>query len=167
MTANRTDLLSVTRTLLRWGFYIDIGLMVILVIVAAAVMLGDPSRMHLTGFQDMSQEQRLVATRIAVVGGLVCGALALPLLRWLLAIVDSTRAGDPFVPENGSRLRRIGWVMLAINVVTHMMATAVLRGHIGFPPISVTGLMTVLLIFVLARIFETGSRMRADLRDTV
>lgn len=89
------------------------------------------------------------------------------LLRWLLGIVDSTRAGDPFVPDNGLRLRRIGWAMLAINVVAHMMETAVTRGYVGIPRPTFAGLMMVLMIFVLARIFATGSHMRAELKDTV
>jgi hypothetical protein len=167
MTANRTDLLSFTRTLLRWGFYIDVGLLALLVAVGAALMLSDSSRIHLTGMESMTPAQKLAATRFAVAGGLACCALTLPVLRWLLGIVDSTRAGDPFVPDNGLRLQRIGWAMLAINVVAHMMETAVTRGYVGIPRPTFAGLMTVLMIFVLARIFETGSIMRAELKETI
>jgi hypothetical protein len=38
---------------------------------------------------------------------------------------------------------------------------------VGIPRPTFDGLMTVLMIFVLARIFETGSLMRAELKDTV
>jgi hypothetical protein len=167
VSTTRTDLLSITRTLLRWGFYVDIGLLALLVAVGAALMLGDGSRIHLTGAEGMTPEQKLVATRIAVAGGIVCSALTLPVLRWLLGIVDSTRAGDPFVPDNGLRLRRIGWAMLAISILAHMMETAVTRGYVGIPRPTFAGLMTVLMVFVLARIFETGSLMRAELKDTI
>lgn len=167
MATSRTDLLTVTRTLLRWGFYIDIGLLVLLVVVGVALVLSDTSRIQLTGLATMTPAQKLVATRIAVAGGVVCCALVLPVLRWLLGIVDSTRANDPFAPANTQRLRRIGWAMLAISVVAHLMETAVTRGYVGLPRPTFAGLMTVLMIFVLARIFETGSLMRAELRDTV
>ena len=167
MATTRPDLLSVTRTLLRWGFYIAVGMLVLLAAIGAALMFGDTSRMQLTGAEGMTPAQKLIATRIAIAGAVVCSALALPVLRWLLAIVDSTRAGDPFVPGNGLRLQRIGWAMLAINVVAHLMETAVTRGYVGIPRPTLAGLMTVLMIFVLARIVETGSLMRAELKDTV
>ena len=168
MATSRTDLLSVTRTLLRWGFYVDIGLLALLVAVGAGLMLSDNPRLHhLTGAEGMTPEQTLIATRVAVAGAVFCCALALPVLRWLLGIVDSTRAGDPFVPDNSLRLQRIGWATLAVSIVAHMMETAVTRGYVGIPRPTFDGLMTVLMIFVLARIFETGSRMRAELQDTV
>lgn len=167
MPASRTDLLSVTRTLLRWAFYIDIALLVMLAIVGIGVLLGDPSRMQISGTESMTPAERLRAARIFIPAALVCCALALPLLRRLIVIVDSARAGDPFVPENGVRLHQIGWMTLAIHVIAKVSTTAALEGYIGLMPISFIGLLTVLMIFVLARIFEAGSRMRAELQGTV
>jgi hypothetical protein len=167
MPALRNDLLSNTRVLLRWAFFIDAGLVLLLALLLVAVFVGDPSRMNITGALAATPEGKLLAARIGISGGLVCTLLALPLLRSLLAIVDSARNGDPFVPENGARLRRIGWLLLAINLVVSTVVSVVVHKGITFPPISFTALLTVLMIFVLARIFDTGTRMREDLRDTV
>ena len=83
-----------------------------------------------------------------------------------MALRNSARSGDPFVPENGARLRRIGWLILAANVV-------LIAGYIALPPFfgeqsdSYPGLITALLIFVLASIFETGTHMRTEIQETV
>jgi hypothetical protein len=96
----------------------------------------------------------------------LAGALAVPMLWLLRSIVDSARSGDPFVPENGARLRRIGWLILAANLV-------LFAGSFALPPSyrdqsnSYPGIITALLIFVLARIFETGARMRTEIQETV
>jgi hypothetical protein len=61
----------------------------------------------------------------------------------------------------------IGWLLLATNVVITLAMSWALRGRLAFPPFSVTSLLTVLMVFVVARIFDTGSRMRSDLEGTV
>jgi hypothetical protein len=168
MPTVRNDLLSNTRVLLRWAFFIDIGLMVLMAGLLVAVFVGDPTRMQINvGVSTLPPDQRVFAARVGIMGALIACAMALPLLRWLLGIVDSTRTGDPFVPENAARLRRIGWVMLAMNFT--MTSTISIATHKGilFPPVSFTGLLTVLMIFVLARIFDTGTRMRTELQETI
>jgi hypothetical protein len=91
----------------------------------------------------------------------------LPLLRKLLAIVESARIGDPFVPANATRLREIGWLLLASNVVLTLgVAIAQQKGAAVFP-VSLTALLMILMVFVLARIFEVGSHMRTELQETV
>jgi hypothetical protein len=167
MPVLRNDLLSNTRVVLRWGFYIDVGLVLLMALLLVAVFVGQPSSMNFTGAATMTPEQKLFAARVGISGALVCALLALPVLRWLLAIVDSARSGDPFVPENGARLRRIGWLLLAINIAMTTAISLALRGRIAFPPISFTALLTVLMIFVIARIFETGTRMRTELQETI
>jgi hypothetical protein len=166
MSADRNDLLSVTRTLLRWGFYIGIALVLMLALLLVGVLLGDSTRINITGSKALTPEQKLFAARAGIAGALICCAVALPVLRLLLGVVDSARNSDPFVPENGARLRRIGSLMLVINIVMNISASLALRGHITFP-LSLTTLMTVLMIFVLARIFDTGTRMRAELQETI
>ncbi len=167
MPALRNDLLSNTRVLLRWGFFIDIGFVLLMALLLVAVFVGDPLRMNFGGAPTLTPEQKLFAARVGIAGALVCGLLALPVLRWLLAIVDSARSGHPFVPENGARRRRIGWLMLAINIAMTTAISLALKGRMAFPPISFTALLTVLMIFVVARIFETGSRMRTELQETI
>jgi hypothetical protein len=168
MPVIHNDLLSNTRVLLRWAFFIDIGLMLLMGVLLVAMLVGDQSQMNINvGNSTLPPEQRVHAARFGILAALAGCTLALPMLRWLLAIVDSARSGDPFIPENGARLRRIGWTLLAMNIAVTVAISLALRGRVGFPPISFTALLTVLMVFVLARIFDTGTRMRTELQETV
>jgi hypothetical protein len=107
----------------------------------------------------------------------VLGLGAIPLnhsaLKRLLAIVETVRAGDPFVAANASRLQAIAWVLLALqllSLVVDAIARAIaIPGHpldidAGF---SINGWLAVLLTFLLARVFAEGTHMREDLKGTV
>jgi hypothetical protein len=107
----------------------------------------------------------------------VLGLAAIPInhavLKRLLAIVATVRAGDPFVAPNADRLQTIAWSLLAlqlISVVVGTIAKAVsipshpLRIDAGF---SINGWLAVLLTFLLARVFAEGTLMREDLDGTV
>ena len=105
--------------------------------------------------------------------GLVATPLNDFILRRLRAIVETVRASDPFIAANGGRLRAIAWALLALQLVSMAIggiadaistAAAPLHLDAGF---SITGWLAVLLTFVLARVFEEGSRMREDLEGTV
>jgi hypothetical protein len=107
----------------------------------------------------------------------VLGLAAIPLnyaaLKRLLAIVETVRAGDPFVAANASRLQAIAWVLLALQLLSMVIgavAKAVsspahpLNLDAGF---SINGWLAVLLTFLLARVFAEGTLMREDLEGTV
>jgi len=107
----------------------------------------------------------------------VLGLAAVPLhyivLKRLLAIVETVRAGDPFVAANAHRLQAIAWALLALqllSVVIGAIAKAVstpahpLHLDAGF---SINGWLAVLLTFLLARVFAEGTLMRDDLEGTV
>jgi hypothetical protein len=105
--------------------------------------------------------------------GLLCIPLNDLLLRRLRDIVETVRESDPFVASNAGRLQVIAWVLLAlqlisiaIGAVADAMSTSESPLHLdaGF---SVTGWLAVLLVFVLARVFAEGARMRDDLTGTV
>jgi hypothetical protein len=105
------------------------------------------------------------------------GVAAVPLthvvLTRLLAIVETVREGDPFVAENAARLHTIAWSVLGLalmHVAVVSIATSV--SSPSFPidikwRFDVSRWVTVLLLFVLARVFEHGTRMRDDLEGTV
>ncbi|MDQ4088110.1 MAG: DUF2975 domain-containing protein [Pseudomonadota bacterium] len=89
------------------------------------------------------------------------------LLSRLLDMVETVRAADPFVPENGVRMHTIAWCMLAVQLfdlacgaLAAAMNAAGSNIHWSF---SVTGWLAVALLFVLARVFDEGARIRADL----
>ena len=107
----------------------------------------------------------------------VLGLAAIPLnyvvLKRLLAIVETVRAGDPFVVANASRLQAIAWVLLALNLLSIVIGAIAktvstpahpLHINAGF---SINGWLAVLLTFLLARVFAEGALMRKDLEGTV
>jgi hypothetical protein len=163
MTTNRTDLLSATRILLTFGMSVAI---VAMVGAAIALVMGHGSGPRALIPPLLPPEQTIVAARTYRAVQLLGGALGVPVLWLLRAIVDSARLGDPFIPENATRLRRIGWLILAANFVffaASFLLPPSYRDQVNAYP----GLLTALLILVLARIFETGTRMRTEIQETV
>ena len=118
-------------------------------------------------------ERLVMGMRAIAVLGLATIPLNYAVLKRLLAIVETVRAGDPFVAANAHRLQAIAWVLLALNllsIVIGAIARAVstpaypLHLNAGF---SIGGWLAVLLTFLLARVFAEGALMREDLEGTV
>ena len=113
------------------------------------------------------------ALRTVMVLGLVASALVHTILRRLVAIVDTVRAGDPFVAENALRLQSIARRVVGIEVLrlaVHLVYENFARQ--GAPmdlgeAFALTPWLAVLLLFVLAGVFSQGTRMRGDLEGTV
>ena len=105
------------------------------------------------------------------------GGVAIPLhyvvLKRLLAIVETVRAGDPFVAANAYRLQVIAWVLLALNLLSIVIGAIALSVSTPAHPLhmnagfSISGWLAVLLTFLLARVFAEGALMREDLEGTV
>lgn len=118
-------------------------------------------------------ERLVMGLRVIAVLGLAVIPLNYVVLKRLLAIVETVRAGDPFVAANAYRLQVIAWVLLALNVlsivigaIAKAVSTAAHPLHIdaGF---SINGWLAVLLTFLLARVFAEGAAMREDLEGVV
>ena len=115
----------------------------------------------------------LCALLLAGVAGLLY--LAWRFFRAMLAIVHSVGEGDPFIPDNADRLTAMAWITLAINV--GIMPIAALGDYVatiaGAEDTSVAadvefgGVILILTLFILARVFRQGAAMRADLEGTV
>ena len=118
-------------------------------------------------------ERLVMGLRMIVV--LILGAIPLNhrILKRLLAIVETVRAGDPFVASNASRLRAIAWALLALQLLS--LVIGAIAKFVSSPahPIdldagfSISGWLAVLLTFLLARVFAEGTLMRQDLEGTV
>ena len=63
-------------------------------------------------------ERLVMGLRAIAVLGLVAIPLNYAVLTRLRAIVETVRAGAPFVAANASRLHVIGWVLLALNLLS-------------------------------------------------
>jgi hypothetical protein len=111
---------------------------------------------------------------LGIAGLLALGVYFLVLLR---RIVASVGEGDPFIPDNATRLSRMGWIALAGQVVSIPLGAAVVWvariveddpkvrvDEFGF---SASGILLVLILFILARVFRRGAEMREELEGTV
>lgn len=165
--SDSTKLFRNTRALIR-AIWIFCMVMVPVIAGVVVVMFVKPEAVTFSGkLKELDFEAAKLSARVGSLLALTGLLTFIPVMRELLRIIDSTMSGDPFVPENARRLRKMGWLLLAFNVLTTEAVHAALRGGILFPPLSISGLVTVLLVFVLAHIFDQGSRMRAELQETV
>jgi hypothetical protein len=107
-------------------------------------------------------------------------SLSMLFIRNLRAIVDSVDQGDPFHPDNGARLARMGWYALGVQALQFVVeglgtgysryAEAVGGGTIRMAmdnDPSLTGLALAVTLFILAGVFRKGAEMREDLVGTV
>lgn len=106
---------------------------------------------------------------------IVCGFLFFDRLRKIIATVGE---GDPFAPVNAERLRGMAWLLLAIQLIELPIAGAGMAIAEWAEPIKgadvnvdaaldLTGILMVLVLFILARVFRHGAAMRDDLEGTV
>jgi DUF2975 family protein len=114
----------------------------------------------------------LPVMRLWVVAGLPMFAAVQIMLSRLLAMIETVRAGDPFAPENAARLKTIAWCLLVVQLfelACGLFISVLTRAgaDVGDWDPSLSGWIAVLLLFVLARVFEEGARIRADLDGMV
>lgn len=95
------------------------------------------------------------------------------ILTTLLQMVDTVRAGDPFVLGNATRLQALAWWLLGAEGL-HLLVVVLARlASTPEQPLDIdwsfsfTPWIAVLLLFVLARVFDHGARMREDIAGTV
>lgn len=108
---------------------------------------------------------------------MVIGILGTPLTHLVLtrlqSIVTTVREGDPFVAGNANRLQQIAWLVLGlellhlcVGVVMHIVSSPGARLEFDWS-FSLAPWLAVLLLFVLAQVFDYGTRMREELEGTV
>lgn len=90
----------------------------------------------------------------------------------LVAMIDSVDRAEVFTAANARRLRVIGWCLLAIQVIDASYGwisyqLVIASGeHFSWQP-SLTAWLAVLMLFILARIFEQAAMMREELEHTI
>ena len=118
-------------------------------------------------------ERLVMSMRVIAVLGLAAVPLNYIILKRLLAMVETVRAGNPFVAANAFRLQAIAWALLLLQLLSMIIGGIIntvstsahpLRANTGF---SISGWLAVLLTFLLARVFAEGTLMREDLEGTV
>jgi Protein of unknown function (DUF2975) len=118
-------------------------------------------------------ERLIMGLRAVAVLGLVGIPLNYAVLKQLLAIVLTVRAGDPFVAGNAHRLQTIAWALLALQLLSLVIGAIGKAVSSPAHPVhldagfSISGWLAVILTFLLARVFAEGTLMREDLEGTV
>ena len=124
-------------------------------------------------FPAADRDSIILGLRLIMVVGICAAGVVDRVLRHLLAIVDTVRVGDPFAAANARRLEAIAWWVLAGEGLRLLIGAIALATTSRMPNLdldieySLAPWLAVLLLFVLARVFAEGARMRGDLEGTV
>ena len=142
-----------------------------------ALLLAFPTRQWIMSSLDLSPSPEadhvVMGLRAIAVVGIIATPLNYAILKRLLAMVETVRAGDPFVAANAYYLQSIAWALLALQLLSLVVGAIVKRISTPEHPIhinagiSINGWLAVLLTFLLARVFAEGTFMREDLAGTV
>jgi hypothetical protein len=166
--------LAVSRRVLRALVVLNVvyGLAIVALLVASLVAEG-PVMAGLGVRAGADRATLVLGMRLIMVVGIASVPIAHVILTRLLAIVETVRAGDPFVVENGARLQTIAWSVLGLELLHLAVGAIAAASASSAQPLDIdwsfsfTPWLAVLLLFVLARVFDQGARMRADLELTV
>ena len=161
--------LAVSRTVLRALIPLNLLFGALIVALLIASVVGERTVMTALG----AGPSLFGGMRALMIIGICSVPLTHIVLTRLLAIVGSVSVANPFLAENAARLQMIAWALLAMELL-HLAAGAVafVVSSEAAPldidwSFSVTGWLAVLLLFVLARVFDHGARMREDLEGTI
>lgn len=110
-----------------------------------------------------------------VAGGLFAATLytggVLVIVDRLRRIFSTLTAGDPFHPDNVTRLRVVGLMLAMLEVgrygVWAASAWLLPSSNEVEPNLSLTAWFSVLVVFVLAEVFREGARLRREAELTI
>ncbi|MDP9145968.1 MAG: DUF2975 domain-containing protein [Actinomycetota bacterium] len=174
MTGSYPDTLALSRRVLRVLTALNLLMGVLIMALLIATFVAEDWVMRALGAGPPEGNATLhLGMRLIALLGIAAVPVVHSILTRLRTIVDTVQDGDPFISANAARLTMIAWAVLGLEVMhvavglisaSVSSAEAPLNIDRGF---SVTRWLVVLLLFVLARVFEQGARMRDDLEGTV
>lgn len=154
-----------------------VGAVALLVATGGILLFGEELAAE-AGLEAFPAGFPIVALAGIMLIGLVIVALLFVFFGKLRHIIDTVGAGDPFQPANADRLNLMAWLMLGAQLVA--LPAAALGVHLarladGVERVDVdvdgaldpTGIMLIIVLFILARVFRHGAAMREDLEGTV
>lgn len=114
-----------------------------------------------------------VALVLVIAAGMI--AAAFQFVRLLRRIIDTVGLGDPFIPANAARLGQMAWLLVGIELATlPLNGLCVWLVHRAQSPevtidvdLSLSNLFVALVLFILARVFREGARLRDEVEGTV
>jgi hypothetical protein len=174
MSQHCLDALALSRRALRVVATLNLFMGALILALLVASLIAEAPVMGALGARLPPGSSRLfVGMRLIMVIGICAVPVVHFVLTRLLTIVESVGIGNPFIAANGERLRMIAWAVLglelmhfAVGAVAASVSTAAAPLNISWS-FSLTRWLAVLMLFVLARVFEQGARMREELEGTV
>ncbi len=174
MPQSHPDTLALSRRVLRGLTKLNLLMGCFILALLVASLIAEAPVMRALGVSPGADNSRLfVGMRLIMVLGICAVPIVHFVLTRLLAIVETVGVGNPFVTANAERLKMIAWAVLglefmhfAIGAVAASVSSAAAPLNISWG-FSLTRWLVVLLLFVLARVFEQGVRMREELEGTV
>ena len=173
MSDNVAKVLGLSRILLTIARVFNLACAAAFLAMLAASFVFEPAfRDYYSRRPALDADVILPTLRLWVVAGLPMFAAVHVMLSRLMAMIVTVRSGDPFVPENAVRMKAIAWCLLVVQLFD--LACGIFVGILSRAGVedvewnpSLSGWVAVLLLFVLARVFEEGARIRADLEAMV
>jgi hypothetical protein len=168
------DPLSLSRKVLRTVIVLNLLMGAFILALLVASLVAEDLVMTALGAPPTGDNvAQIMGLRAIAVLGLLAVPVTHVVLTRLLAIVETVSEGDPLIAENAARLQTIAWSILGLELLNVAVGTVAAAASSTEHPIdiewsfSLTRWLTVLLLFVLARVFEHGARMREDLLGTI
>jgi len=173
-------LLTAARWLINFGIAVC-GLVIVAIAIGLPVALFNQDRIIAELVSDgrtVVAPELFLGTSAVMLMVAALLALAIWFLLLLRQIVGTVEAGDPFIHDNADRLGRMGWIGVAAQVLSFPLAGSViwLAGMIEDHDahrlddgvhFDGGGIVLILVLFILARVFRQGARMREELEGTV
>ncbi|MEP9400272.1 DUF2975 domain-containing protein [Sphingomonas sp. VNH70] len=172
--ARRDRILRFTIVLLRLLLALNIVFAgVFLLGAVASVPLHDLLAERIVAKYPAADVARVVSgVRLLLLLGVVAAVPAHVIFSRLSAVIGTVRIGETFAAPNARRVRQVGWALLAIQLLDFPLMLIVRRfDGLGIDTagssVSIGGWLSVLVAFVLARVFAEGAALREDLEGTV
>jgi len=169
--------LALSRKVLRVLIVLNLVVAGLILVLLAASLSAETWVMQALGAEhpghDESNSSLVRGMRLIMVIGILAAPITHVVLTRLRDIVETVGHGDPFVMQNAARLETIAWSVLGLEVMHLIVGGIAARVSSEGHPLdldwnfSLTRWLAVVLLFVLARVFEQGTRMREDLAGTV
>lgn len=145
-----------------------------LLTLAALLLIWNPDILAGVRENNPSLFNELVRNGPSFASGLFGAALylagVLVIVAALRRIFTTLTAGDPFHPDNVSRLRLIGLMLAGLELGRYAFAavSVLLPGVDRIEPsLNLTAWFSVLVVFVLAEVFREGARLRREAELTI
>lgn len=170
----RDRILRFTLVVLRLLLFLNIAFAIGFLIAAmASVPLHDMLAARVAAKYPSVDTARVVGgVRALLLLGVAAAVPAHVIFSRLVAVIRTVLVGETFASPNARRVREIGWALLAIQLldVPLLLIVPMFEGmgvEVDGSSVSIGGWLSVLVAFVLARVFAEGAALREDLEGTV